>query len=322
MKLGLSIGLVPFNGIGDTAAQLLRRGDCAGLAAKEAGGNRVHCWHDDDRRLAERVGMLRWVARIQSAIHEQRLLFHYQPIVAARSTDNVIHAVEMLVRMRNSDGMILPAADFMPAAERYFLSPDIDRWMIQNVLAWLKANSEVLDCIDRVNINLSGRSLGDDRFLDFLAATVEQHADINQKLCFEVTETALIANLDTARKALTELHRKGCRIALDDFGSGLSSMAYLKHLPVDYLKIDGGFVRDIEQDEDALEMVREINRLGHAVGKLTIAEFVESPGIRELLTESGIDLLQGHAIGRPAPLEELLSWCRNRSPVPSGARHG
>ena len=322
MKLGVSIGLVPFDGIGNTVAQLLRRADCAGLAAKEDGGNRVHCWHDDDRRLAERVGMLRWVAQIQSAMHEQRLLFYYQPIVAARGADNKIHAVEVLVRMCTPEGEVLPAGVFMPAAERYYLSPDIDRWMVQSVLSWMKANPEVLDCLERININLSGRSLGDDRFLEFLMVTVERHSDMVQKLCFEITETALIANLDTARRALTDLHRKGCRFALDDFGSGLSSMAYLKNLPVDYLKIDGGFVRDIEQDGTALEMVQEINRLGHAVGKLTIAEFVESSRIRDLLTESGIDLLQGYDIGRPAPMEELLAWCRDRNVGASAVKHG
>ena len=313
MKVSLSIGLVPFDGSANTVVQLLRRADCAGLAAKEDGGHRVHCWHDDDRRLAERVGMLRWVGRIQSAIHEDRLMFFYQPIVASGRSDDRFHAVEMLVRMIMPDGEVLAASQFMPAAERYFLSPEIDRWMVRSVLSWLAENPEVPDCLERININLSGRSLGDDRFLEFLVAAIERHSGMIDKLCFEITETALISNLGTARRTLADLHRKGCRFALDDFGSGLSSMAYLKDLPVDYLKIDGGFVRDIEQDRSALEMVQEINRLGHAVGKLTIAEFVESSSIRDLLTESGIDLLQGYAIGRPAPPEELLAWCRGRA---------
>lgn len=322
MKLGVSIGLVPFDGIGNTTAQLLRRADCAGLAAKEDGGNRVHCWHDEDRRLAERVGMLRWVGRIQSAIYEQRLLYYYQPIVASVGADNEMHAVEMLVRMRMPDGEILPASLFMPAAERYHLAPDIDRWMIQNVLSWLRDHPEVLDCLTGININLSGRSLGDDRFLEFLTDVLDQHPDILTSLCFEITETALIANLGTARVALTKLHQKGCRFALDDFGSGLSSMAYLKNLPVDYLKIDGGFVRDIDHDDAAFDMVREINRLGHAVGKLTIAEFVKSSRIRELLTESGIDFLQGYEIGRPAPLDDLLAWCRNHQSARRAVNQG
>ncbi len=312
MRLGLSIGLVPFDGIGNSVAQLLRRADCAGLAAREDGGNRVHCWHDEDRRLAESIGMLRWVGRIQSAIHEDRLAFYYQPIVAGGTPDNRVHAVEMLVRMNTPEGEVLAAGQFMPAAERYFLSPEIDRWMVRSVLSWLADNPEVLDCLERININLSGRSLGDDRFLEFLVNSVDLHSAMIDKLCFEITETALISNLGTARRTLADLHRRGCRFALDDFGSGLSSMAYLKDLPVDYLKIDGGFVRDIEHDRTALEMVREINRLGHAVGKLTIAEFVETSSIRDLLTESNIDLLQGYAIGRPAPPEELLAWCRNR----------
>lgn len=309
MKLSLSIGVVPFDGADNDVAQLLRRADCAGLAAKEDGGNRVHSWRKDDRRLAERVGMLRWVGQIQSAIHENRLTFHFQPIILAGKPTERIHAVEMLVRMVMPDGEVLPAGAFMPAAERYCLSPEIDRWMVRSVLSWLVEHPEVPANLERVNINLSGRSLGDDRFLEFLADAVDEHPGLIDKLCFEITETALIGNLGRARKVLTDLHDRGCCFALDDFGSGLSSMAYLRNLPVDYLKIDGGFVRDIEQDTSALELVREINRLGHSVGKLTIAEFVESPRIRELLTESGIDLLQGYTIGRPAPVEQLLAWC-------------
>ncbi len=321
MKVSISIGLVPFDGTGNDVVQLLRRADCAGLAAKEDGGNRVHCWQSDDRRLAERVGMLRWVGRIQSALHENRLEIYYQPIAVAASKTGVIHAVETLVRMRTADGDILPAGLFMPAAERYFLSPEIDRWMISSVLEWMSKRPEIGDCLERVNINLSGRSLGDDRFLDFLSEQLQQHADLIERLCFEITETALIGNLGRARKVLNRLHEQGCRFALDDFGSGLSSMAYLKNLPVDYLKIDGGFVRDIDQDNAALEMVREINRLGHAVGKITIAEYVESELIRDLLIDSGIDLLQGHAIGRPAPLDQLDEWCRNQSGAATANTH-
>jgi diguanylate cyclase (GGDEF)-like protein len=319
MKVSVSIGLVPFDGKNNNAAQLLRRADCAGLAAKEDGGNRVHSWHDQDRRLAERVGMLRWVGQIQAAIHEDRMEIYYQPIANARTSGTEFHAVEMLVRMRTANGEILPAGMFMPAAERYFLSPEIDRWMVVNVLEWLDEQPNVLDCLERVNINLSGRSLGDDQFLEFLTDHLRQNSHLIDKLCFEITETALIGNLGKAQSVLADLHEQGCKFALDDFGSGLSSMAYLKNLPVDYLKIDGGFVRDIDHDNAALEMVREINRLGQAIGKITIAEYVESELIRELLIESNIDLLQGFAIGHPAPLEDLLGWCRNRTTSAHGS---
>lgn len=308
--VGASIGLYSFSDEDLNVAQILRRVDCAGLAAKEDGGHRVHCWHSKDRRLAERVGMLRWVGRIQSALHEGRMEAHYQPIAHASSHDGALHAVEVLIRMRTRDGELLPAGQFMPAAERYSLSPDIDRWMLTHVLEFLADHPVVGQCVERVNINLSGRSLGDDRFLRFLLSTMDAADDelINQ-MCFEITETALIANLSRARKVLEQLHERGCRFALDDFGSGLSSMAYLKALPVDYLKIDGGFVRDIDRDESARQMVAEINRLGQAVGKRTIAEYVESSAIMDRLTELGVDLLQGYAIGRPAPLEQLLAWC-------------
>jgi diguanylate cyclase (GGDEF)-like protein len=310
MKLSASIGLVTFRGGDAQVIQLLRRADCAALAAKEDGGGRVHCWNDADRRLAERAGMLRWVGHIQSAMHEGRLTFHYQPIAWATGDLSEFYAVEMLVRMVDRDGEIIPACSFMPAAERYGLSPEIDRWMLNHVLSWLREHPEVPKYLERININISGRSLGDERFLEFLTSEIDRQGDLVTRLCFEITETALIANLDRARKVLDRLEKLGCRFALDDFGSGLSSMAYLRHLPVHYLKIDGGFVRDIEEDPAALKMVREINRLGHAVGKLTIAEFVETPRTRALLAESGVDLVQGYGIGSPAPVEQLLDWCR------------
>ncbi len=211
--------------------------------------------------------------------------------------------------MHSPDGRVVAAAEFMPAAERYFLASQIDTWMVDHVLAWMQRSPDALAALGRCNINLSGRSLGDRRFMDFLERRLKESGELANKLCFEITETALIANLDSAREVLERLMVLGCRFALDDFGMGLSSMAYLRKLPVTYLKIDGSFVRDIDRDPEALRMVREINRLGHAMGKITIAECVETDVLRLVLRDVGVDCVQGYGIGRPAALENLAGWC-------------
>ncbi|QKK02649.1 MAG: EAL domain-containing protein [Pseudomonadota bacterium] len=305
--IGLSIGLVSFQPATDRMPDVLRRVDCACLAAKEDGGDRVHVWKPDDRRLAERFGERVWIDRIHHALSEQRMRLYWQPIVAVGPPPHRIKAVEILIRMQPSEAQNEPiaAAKFMPAAERYFLAQQIDRWVLDSLLDWMRDHEKALASLDRINVNLSGRSLGDRCFLDHLGGLIDRHRDLLGKLCLEVTETALISNLEQARTVLERAHRGGCSIALDDFGTGVSSMSYLRHLPVDCLKIDGIFVRDIAQDRSAFEFIREINRLAQTMGKVTVAECVETGEVAEALAEAGIDRMQGYLIGRPAPIATL-----------------
>ncbi len=310
----LSIGRVSFDQNEDSMARILRSADCACLVAREGGGNRLHVWQPDDEQVAEKVGELRWVPRIQSALREHRLALFWQPIVR---TDGEIHhtvAVEMLVRIRPEDPQqaVIAAGQFMPAAERYFVASQVDRRVLDLTLDWMGKHPEALECLERVNINLSGRSLGDKRFLSLLEERVRENATLAPKICLEVTETALISNFDRARRVLEGIHRLGCGIALDDFGTGMSSMGYLRRLPVDYLKIDGSFVSGIEEDADAFEFVREINRLAQKMGQIPVAECVENPAIVKVLKRAGIELMQGYLFGRPAELAELDEHLRTK----------
>lgn len=306
-SLTVSIGVVTFDGTEDSIARILRRADCACLAAKEDGGDQVHAWHPQDQRLAEKYGELGWVSRIQSALAEDGMALFWQAIVPVGAPPHRIVAIEVLARMLPTDpgAEVVPAASFMPAAERYFITAQIDRWVIGSMLDWMETHPEEVESLDRINLNLSGRSLGDGRFLAFLDRRSRRHVRLLPKLCLEVTETALISNLDQAREVLGRLHRGGCRIALDDFGTGVSSMNYLRQLPVDYLKIDGSFVKDIDSDAEAFGFIKEINRLGHAMGKITVAECVETEAVRRKLQEIGVDLMQGYLVGHPAPLDQL-----------------
>ncbi|NBD96210.1 MAG: EAL domain-containing protein [Gammaproteobacteria bacterium] len=305
--LTISIGVVSFGFDENGIAPILRRADCACLAAKEDGGSTVHVWHPDDQRLAEKLGELGWVTRIQTALSEERFSLYGQKIVSAAEGPERVVAIEVLARLipRDAAADPIPAGRFIGPAERYFITADIDRYITGKTLEWMASSPDTLKRLDRVNINLSGRSIGDTRFLAFLDERVRENAGLLPKLCIEVTETALISNLDKARETLERLHRGGCRIALDDFGTGVSSMNYLRQLPVDYLKIDGSFVRGIDRDQEALDFIRQINNLGHSMRKITVAECVETEAVKRKLQEIGVDLMQGYLFGRPLPLSEL-----------------
>lgn len=320
--LTISIGVVTFGADESGIAPILRRADSACLAAKEDGGNTVHAWHPDDRRLAEKLGQLGWITRIQTALSEERFSLYGQKIVSAAGTSERVVAIEVLARLipRDPAADPIPAGRFIAAAERYFITTDIDRYITGKTLEWMASHPEALEHLERINLNLSGRSIGDTRFLSFLSERVQQHAGLLPKLCIEVTETALISNLDKARETLEKLHRGGCRIALDDFGTGVSSMNYLRQLPVDYLKIDGSFVQGIDKDPEALDFIRQINNLGHSMGKITVAECVETEAIKGKLQEIGVDLLQGYLFGRPQPLDELDASLRVGPTGPEATR--
>jgi diguanylate cyclase (GGDEF)-like protein/PAS domain S-box-containing protein len=317
-EIGVSIGIVAVTHASESVGSILSAADVACYAAKDLGRNRIHVYEANDLELARRHGEMQWVSRITQALAEDRLVLFYQDIVAVEDGTGTPHSVEILVRMLDEQGELVPPGAFLPAAERYNLMPAIDRWVVQNCFRWLSSQPRSGRIL--LGINLSGTTLSDDQFLPFIREQFERCQVPPPAVCFEITETAAIANLATASRFIRELRELGCRFALDDFGSGLSSFAYLKNLPVDYLKIDGGFVRDMLADPLDRAMVAAINQVGHIMGIRTIAEFVESRETLHALAELGVDYAQGWALGRPQPLAERRA--PQRRGKPGGQRRG
>ena len=302
--IGVSIGMVPIGPLEREPGPLLAAADAACYAAKEAGRNRIHVYEPDDRQLLERQGQMQWVARLQAALDEDRLRLYAQPIVPLHGGDDAPH-VEILVRLEEDGKLIQPGA-FLPAAERYGLMPRIDQWVVRNTLAWLSDRLRQHGRLEGLfAINLSGASLSDERFRQDLQALLQTMQLPPGTVCFEITETAAMASLSTVAHFIGEVKRLGCLFALDDFGSGLSSFAYLKNLPVDFLKIDGSFVKDIDSDPIDLAMVQAINAIGHVMGLRTVAEYVSSEAILQRVRELGVDFAQGYHVGLPQPLDAL-----------------
>jgi len=303
-QVGASIGLASINAASESSSDVLGNADSACYAAKDAGRNRAHVYVEHDAELARRQGEMRWVVRINQALEEQRFQLAFQPIVPTLGHAKGLH-YELLLRMVDESGQIVMPGAFLPAAERYHLAGKLDKWVVATALDWLSHHPDHLEELALCAINLSGHSLGDEHLLDYLVRRLTDRPQLNQKLCFEITETAAIANLDSALHFIRTLKDLGCRFALDDFGSGLSSFAYLKKLPVDFLKIDGVFVEDIADDPVSLAMVSSINDVGHVMGMETIAEFVENEQILNKLRAIGVNYAQGYGMGRPRPLAEL-----------------
>jgi len=298
-EIGVSIGLIPIHAKSGSMADVLSAADMACYAAKESGRNRVHVYRESDTQLHQRRGEMLWVERLNDALKDGKFMLQCQEIVPLNPQDRCRH-FEVLVRLRTDDGSLVAPAAFLPAAERYNLMPAIDRWVVQRVLALETADGQAPRCEDCLTaVNLSGASLGDERFLEFLRNALVDAGPIAERICFEITETAAITNLTRAADLMRDLRKLGCRFALDDFGTGLSSFSYLKNLPVDFLKIDGSLVRGIVGSRTDLAMVEAINSVGHTLGIRTIAEFVESDAIRQLLLGVGVDYAQGYAVARP-----------------------
>jgi len=301
-RIGVSIGLViiDFNKGGSDIH--LKQADMACFMAKQAGRNRTHIYREDDKALAQHHGEMNWVVRINKALEEDLFCLYTQVIVALNAEEG--EHCEILIRMKDRNGSIISPDAFLSAAERYQLSTKIDRWVIRNVFQFYAKHPERLKKLSLCSINLSGSSLSDPHLFSFIESQFDQTGMPSEKVCFEITETAAIANLSQATEFMNRLKEYGCKFSLDDFGSGLSSFAYLKNLPVDYLKIDGFFVKDIVHDSMDLAMVKSINDIGHVLGKKTIAEFVESEAILETLNELKVDYAQGYYTGKPKPICE------------------
>ena len=297
----VSVGLVHITQSPATLESLLRAADMACYMAKEKGRNRVQLYHPDDSELSLRFGEMAWVQRLHMALEENRFCLYAQESASLGHVGGAGGHVEILLRLHDEAGRMILPDSFIPAAERYGLMTSLDRWVVENVF------KIIAQCMTRQDprpmamcaINLSGNTIGDDEFLIFLRQQFVTYAVPPEMICFEITETSAISNLASAIKFINELKDLGCHFSLDDFCAGMSSFAYLKHLPVDFLKIDGSFVRDMLDDPINRAMVEVINHIGHVMGKRTIAEFVETPQIEQALLEIGVDYAQGYIIQRP-----------------------
>jgi diguanylate cyclase (GGDEF)-like protein/PAS domain S-box-containing protein len=314
--VGVSIGVVAIMPSSDNPETILSAADGSCYLAKEKGGNRVHLHSEDDRELSQRHGEMQYISRITNAFEHDLFRLFYQPIVAlGKNKEKKRIWYEILIRMMEDGGRVVGPMNFLPAAERYDMMPAIDRWVFTAFFKFYKKNlegrlpPEGFLC----DINVSGMTLNDDSFLTFIRDLFAAYNVAPQTICIEITETAAIANLDQALRFITELKALGCKFSLDDFGSGLSSFKYLKHLPVDYLKIDGSFVKNIVENTVDAAIVETINDIGHLMGIMTVAEFVENRAIVEKLEKIGVDFAQGYCIARPRPLDESLRDVPNPS---------
>ena len=303
-RIGVSIGLVAITKTTLNLTEVLKEADAACYMAKDKGRNRIHVYHIEDSEIAQRHGEMQWVSLINQALEEKRFCLYAQNIAPLDGRCDKHY--EVLIRMTDEKDEIIPPGAFLPAAERYNLISNIDRWVIEHTFSLLAANPNFLKKIHFVSINLSGQSITDDNFLNFIITQLDESRIKANKICFEITETAAISNLHTAAKFISTLKSKGCQFALDDFGSGLSSFAYLKNLTVDYLKIDGMFVKDIVDNPIDRAMVKSINEIGQVMGMQTIAEFVENDEIKCMLKDIGVNYAQGYGIDKPQPFGELL----------------
>ncbi len=295
-RIGVSIGLVLLDSRSSSLKEVMKAADAACYMAKEKGRNRIHLYSDDDAELSVRQTEMEAVSRIRAALENDRFCLHLQTIAPLRG--GRAHA-EVLVRMLDEQGGLVPPMAFIPAAERYDLMPLLDRWVIRHAFEALAQQPPGTSWA----INLSGASVCDEGLLEFVLEQQRITGVALEDVCFEITETVAVANLAQAATLIQDLQAQGARFALDDFGAGMSSFAYLKHLPVDYVKIDGSFIKGILHSPTERAMVESINQIAHVMGKQTIAEFVEDDAVLACLRAMGVDFAQGYGVGRPQPLQ-------------------
>jgi diguanylate cyclase (GGDEF)-like protein len=303
--LGISIGVVPVDRSTADIGCAMSAADSACYIAKESGRNQVQIAHLGDRRLQERHGEMQWVSRLTRAIEEDQFALYYQPIIPCASKATSGKHMEILLRMIDDDGSVVPPGSFLPAAEKYNMASNIDRWVIEHAMKWLVANTAQDGWPVTISVNLSGQTIGSPDMLKFIIEKMDETGVSPEHIIFEITEAAAITNITSTTSFMLTLRGCGCRFSLDNFGSGLSSFAYLKKLPVDYLKIDGTFVRDILSDPVDYAIVKSINELAQLLGKETIAEFVETLEVAEELRMMGVNHVQGYAYAKPEPLSNF-----------------
>lgn len=306
-RLTASAGLVDITYTSDNAGRILRAAEEACAQAKADGGNRIQVYHPNAEELVRRDNVMVWVAKLNQALEQERLTLRCQRIQAIapeRAAKELPH-YEILLGMKDDGGEDLPPSEFVQAAERYNRMLAVDRWVVESAFHWIKDNPEKIAKLGMVSINLSGHSLTDTQMMSYVFDRLLEYKLPPEKICFEITETTAISNMADAVDLMRELKKVGCRFALDDFGAGHATYNYLKHLPLDFVKIDGAFVRDIATDQNDYVMVRSINDLAHYLGLQTIAEYVEDDAILQKLSEIGVDYAQGYGIERPRWLDSL-----------------
>jgi len=319
-RQGISIGVVPIDRDSADSAAAMNAADSACYLAKESGGNQVQIAHLGNRRLQVRHGQMQWLSRLNTALAENRFTLYFQPIVPCASTTRHDKHVEILLRMIDEDGSIIAPGIFFPTAEKYDMSQDLDRWVIEHAMAWLAGESAGSHWPIRITINLSARSVGNQAMVNYIIEQAGLNGIDPARVCFEMSETSVTANLTAATSFMLTLRACGFRFSLDDFGNGLSSFTCLKKLPVDYLKIDGALVRDFMFDPVDRTMVRAVNELGHLLGKQTIAKYVESLEVVDELRKIGVDHVQGYFYSQPQSLDDFAQVMGPRLViVPSGA---
>ena len=303
LSVGASVGVVYISAETESVASVMSAADIACYAAKDEGRNRIH-FYESEGLNHPRHREMHWVARVTRAVEQNRLELYFQPIRPLAPAQS-INFNELLVRLRDDDGRLVPPGEFIPAAERYNVISVIDRWVVRRALEFLDEWRRSGAPLPLLAVNVSGTSLNDQSFIDFTMQRVEDTA-LAAALCFEITETAAVTSLSNAAFAMRELKARGCKFALDDFGTGLSSFMYLKSLPVDFLKIDGQFVRRIAEDPVDRSMVEAICKVGRTLGIATVAEFVEAQPVLDELRRIGVDYAQGFLLANPLPLAQLL----------------
>lgn len=306
VALSASAGVVCLTDAPAGAEDVLAAGEHACRQAKHRGRGRVYRFEAGDARFAHRRGTARWLHRLQAALEEDRFVLYGQPIVPLAGPSAAPACFEILVRMVDEAGQHQLPGAFLPAAEHYGLMPRLDRWVIRHALAHIADPANALGADIVYALNLSGQTLRDEGFVDFVVTALRDDDVRAEQICFEITETAAVGNFKHAAQLISRLRDYGCRFTLDDFGAGMSSFAYLKHLGVDGIKIDGTFVSNVLENRADRAMVEAINQVGHVMGMRTTAESVEQPAVLDALRELGIDYAQGFGIQRPRPLVECL----------------
>jgi diguanylate cyclase (GGDEF)-like protein len=303
--LSATIGLVLIDHGTESVDHAMQCADEACYAAKDAGRNRVQEYRSADTVIQARHGIMESVTQLDRALAEDRLILNCQRVAPVLAGSGLQTHYEILLSMADGAGQVIPPAEFILAAETYQRMAAVDRWVIRQVLRWMADNRDRLERFGGFAVNVSGDSMNDETFPDFVLQQFELTGAPTGKVCFEITETAAITNLENAREFMNRMKIIGCSFALDDFGTGLSSYSYLRNLPVDYVKIDGVFIKGLAESQDDYAVVRSINEIGHYLGKETIAECVESLAILDRIGEIGVDFAQGYYIGKPVRLDEL-----------------
>jgi len=302
-RVGISMGIVSITGQVATVDEVLDAADSAFHAAKEMGGNRTYVYQEDDSALLQHRGEMRWVHLIEQALEENRFRLYCQRIVPLGEAEQAPEHREILLRLEDEDAGLVMPAKFLPAASRHHLLPNIDQWVIQHAFALLQ-DLEADEQNRCHTINLSAETLGDEYFLDFVIERLERYKLDPSHICFDIAAQAAISHLSDTTRFITRLRELGCTFALDQFGSDLSTFAYLKNMPVDYIKIDGSLVRDIATDPIDHTIVKSIHEIAQLFGIRTVAMHVENQEVLDKLQAMGVNLAQGYVIGKPEPLTQ------------------